>query len=158
MALLLNTLPWYDRLGIMLVRAGRADQLHRVRGDDEERGPGPAIHQPQEAARRRPVTVRGARGVAAGNRFARLKWWAARRSNRTHAFSIWHVGRSQLCEKCQVGADRICSHVYATRVYNTTVHIVYMSCCHTLLVHCFRNGFYKAVYSLENNMSMPLSV
>jgi hypothetical protein len=38
---------------VWFMHAGRADQLYRVRGDDEERGPG-AI-QPQEAARRRPV-------------------------------------------------------------------------------------------------------
>lgn len=43
-----------------VVRAGRADQLHRVRGDDEERRPGAV--QPQEAARHRPVEEgRGAR-------------------------------------------------------------------------------------------------
>jgi hypothetical protein len=64
-----------------VVRAGRADQLHGVRGDDEERGPGAV--QPQEAARRRPVTVsreaRRARsvggpggGVELVNRSARL--------------------------------------------------------------------------------------
>jgi len=82
---------------VWFMHAGRADQLYRVRGDDEERGPG-AI-QPQEAARRRPVEA-GARTAAWSSGTDRTaagresSWWpAARREKRVRSISAQMYAR-----------------------------------------------------------------